>query len=216
MQSLLRDKWRRFRFRICARSLMRGAPVTKEVLAELSHAWGNEGWSAHLSYLHAVCEAASCVRGPILECGSGLSTVLLGIFAARRGVQVISLEHISEWEGKLNEELAALGLPNRVTTAPLKSYGEFDWYSHAAAWPAGISLVICDGPPSTTRGGRSGLLPVCGRNFASTCTILLDDAERQEEQAILSSWQAHFQVAVTVHGNDDGTYATCKYTSTPI
>ena len=94
-------------------------------------------------YLHAVCEVASRASGRILECGSGLTTILLGIFAARRGVAVILLEHIPEWKSRLNEQLSALGLPNRVTTSPLKSYGEFDWYALPSSWPTGISLAGC-------------------------------------------------------------------------
>src|SRR5215475_13344481 len=90
IRCLLRDQCLRFQFRMCARSLMSGAPVTKDLLAELIRTWGNEEWNADPPYLLAVCEAASRVNAPILECGSGLTTILLGIFAARRGVQVMS------------------------------------------------------------------------------------------------------------------------------
>ena len=61
-------------------------------LAWLRQGWGNEGYSADTSYLEAIRHWASRVHGPILECGSGLTTLLLGIVARD---QVTTLEQTS-------------------------------------------------------------------------------------------------------------------------
>ena len=72
---------------------------------------------------------------------------------------------------------------------------------------SGISLVICDGPPGDTRGGRYGLLPVCASHLADGCVILMDDAERMGEQAAISNWQNQYAVTVQVNQTTAGSYA---------
>jgi hypothetical protein len=55
-------------------------------LAGMRSAWGNDGWSADLEYLRAVADRMRGVTGPVLECGSGLTTIVMGVLAERRGV----------------------------------------------------------------------------------------------------------------------------------
>ena len=55
--------------------------------------------------------------------------------------------------------------------------------------PRSFSLVICDGPPSRTLGGRYGLVPVMRTRLKAGCVILLDDAEREHERQIARLWQ---------------------------
>ena len=38
--------------------------------------------------------------------------------------------------------------------------------------PDNFSLVICGGPPGSTRGGRAVLLSVMGANLAADCIVL--------------------------------------------
>jgi hypothetical protein len=54
--------------------------------------------------------------------------------------------------------------------------------------PDSFSLVICDGPPGTVKGGRLGLISVMRSRFAEGCEILLDDAWRQQERQIAEEW----------------------------
>jgi hypothetical protein len=51
-------------------------------------------------------------------------------------------------------------------------------------------MVICDGPPGGTKGGRYGLIPIMSERLATGCTILLDDVVRESERAIANRWQA--------------------------
>jgi hypothetical protein len=107
--------------------------------------WGNEGWSADTSYLEAVCNWASLVRGPILECGSGLTTLLLGVIARNH---VTTLEHQSEWREHVQQAAIEHSVPVNVLTAPLVDYGGFHWYSLPESLPRGFELVVCGGAPS--------------------------------------------------------------------
>ena len=61
-----------------------------------------------------------------------------------------------------------------------------------------FSLVICDGPPASTPGGRYGLLPVMRDKLKAGATILLDDAVREEEQVIANRWAAELKMSPDV------------------
>jgi hypothetical protein len=160
------------------------------VLSELAYGWGNEAWSASSDYLLACMRQALLARGPVLECGSGLTTIVLGRLAEAIGTTVWSLEHMPSWGAKVGDVLIERGIDAvRLVAAPLKSYGEFDWYdADTSRMPERFSLVICDGPPSSTRGGRFGLVPVMRERLADDCVILLDDAERASEQDTVRRW----------------------------
>ena len=168
----------------------------------LIYGWGNEGWSAWDEYLKGCLDAARSAPGPILECGSGLSTLLVGVIAQRMGNTVWSLEHNAEWARRLERELARYGITSvRVFVSPLHDYGAFHWYRPPlSALPADFSIVICDGPPGSTPGGRTGMLPVMRSRLAPGCVILLDDAERGQEQAIAAKWAEELGTEIRIHG----------------
>jgi hypothetical protein len=159
------------------------------LLRHLQRAWGNYSFAPRREYVAAVADHALDTEGPVLECGSGLTTLVLAALAARRGVPVVSLEHLEAWRGPVVSALAGLRAPAaRVVRAPLHDYGSFTWYAVPPGLPPKFRLVVCDGPPGATRGGRYGLLPVLGARLAAGATVLLDDAERAEEAAVLERW----------------------------
>jgi hypothetical protein len=53
-----------------------------------------------------------------------------------------------------------------------------------------FALVVCDGPPGSTKGGRFGLVPIMRERLEPGCVILLDDASREQELAIARRWEA--------------------------
>jgi len=163
-----------------------------DVLAELIAAWGNTGWSAQEEYMRVCITQALSSDGPTLECGSGLSTLLLGVVAQRRGFEHWALEHQREWSVRVRRGLARYRLSAvRLSTAPLKPYAGFDWYDPPLEeMPAHFSLVVCDGPPSGTPGGRYGLALVMRERLRAGCVILLDDAWREDERAVARRWDA--------------------------
>src|SRR3954468_15119756 len=78
-------------------SLSEGQSPSREMLTRLQAGWGNEGFAARTDYLEEVARRAVETPGPVLECGSGLTSILLGFLAGRRGVETWSLEHFPEW-----------------------------------------------------------------------------------------------------------------------
>jgi len=162
----------------------------REVRRELVRSWGNDLWVAQDEFLEAVVQWAMRSEGPILECGSGLSTLVLGLLAQPRGLEVWTLEHDPDWAQKVSRILASHGVTSvRLLRVDLKHFGDYSWYDvPLAEMPGGFSLVVCDGPPGSTPGGRYGLLPVMRSRLAGGCRILLDDAGRIDERDILRRW----------------------------
>ena len=206
---LIREYHRRLSFR---RAIARSADaiavgeLPAEQVAALSYGWGNEGFSAETGFLSAVVRRAAAVTGPILECGSGLSTVLLSIATRETGREVWSLENDPQWAERVRKSLRdERARATYVETAPLKNYGAFDWYEpNFSRLPRQFSLVVCDGPPGHTHGGRYGLVPVMREHFAPGCVILVDDAERDAERLIAERWAKELNATLEFEGRERG------------
>jgi Methyltransferase domain len=172
------------------------------LLERLVRGWGNEAWSADSPLLTAMLEWLPKTSGTIAECGSGLSTLVLGLAARASGRLVISLEHDPEWAVRF-ERSAPEYLRGAVDLCitPIQSYGDFDWYSlEGVQLPADIGFVVCDGPPGGTRGGRFGLGPILTPCLAPRCIVLLDDTQRTSEHDIMLRWCAEFGAVVLHQG----------------
>lgn len=167
------------------------APRTLSVIwTDAIFGWGNERWTAEAPYLAAIARAAEKTTSSILECGSGLTTLMMGAIASRRGFHVHSLEHDVDWYARVSEALAHFHL-TRVTLhlAPLRDYGTYDWYDVPLEnLPNDFSLVVCDGPPGVTRGGRSGMLPIMREKLAKSFSIFVDDTNRPGEGELARRW----------------------------
>jgi hypothetical protein len=176
------------------RRLRPDVPLDSRLVAQLRYGWGNDRYSAPAPFLERVAERARDTGGPILECGSGCSTLFLGLLAGTRGVEVWSLEHDLDWLHATQARLDRFRIPNvHLLHAPLCSYGEFDWYGlpDGTPLPGRFTVVVCDGPPSlTTLGSRYGLLPVLGDRLPAGTEVLVDDAARPEEQGVIERWGA--------------------------
>lgn len=110
----------------------------REDVVGLIDEWGNESFSAGHEFLAACIEVAQQAQGPILECGSGVSSLAM----AATGAEVHALEHDPAWISKVVEARDRLGLETlHVHYAPLKD----GWYS-GVEWPD-CDIVVCDGPP---------------------------------------------------------------------
>jgi len=185
----------------------------RNVLQQLGRAWGDDGFRAVGGYLEEVARSAAAASGPVLEIGSGLTTILLGALAARRGQQVWTLEHHPEFFRNTESKLRGYGLTNvHLTFAPLRDYGDFCWYNPPLeTLPRDFELVVADGPPGNVKGGRFGLLPVLRSHLSRKAVILLDDAERAEEKAVLRKWATEYGVSHESRERDGKAWAICSF-----
>ena len=171
------------------------------ILTDLIYGWGNEAWSAKDEYLACCIDHALKSNGPILECGSGLSTILLGAVAKRQGQLHWVLEHKPAWATKVQNYLNNYQLDSVVYSRPLKDYGDFCWYDAPLdKMSDSFFMVVCDGPPGRTKGGRYGLIPTMRERLQSGCVILLDDAYREAELKIAKRWGSELGARFAIQG----------------
>jgi hypothetical protein len=189
------------------RAVPAGEPVGLRALTALSWTWGNPGYSASIRYLQQVERIFRTTQGAVLECGSGATTLLLGLLAEKQDRHVWTFEHHGAWCRHMQQSLRRFQL-NRVQVchAPLKEYNGFEWYRLPnRPLPHDFGMVVCDGPPGDIRGGRYGLLPVMQPWLRADCRILLDDTFRSREKALIQRWRREHLLAPTPLG----TLGTC-------
>jgi len=195
---------RRWKFDHAMRRFMQclePADASLDLLHDLVHGWNNP-WSAQEEYIQAFLRSARQAPGPILECGSGLSTILLGAVAQRTGNRVWCLEHDLDWSLKLRRCLNRYSIDSvEICLTEIVDYGSYCWYAPPLReLPNDFALAVCDGPPGTTPGGRYGFLPVMSSRCRPGCEILLDDANRPSEQEVLERWAGELATSFAIEG----------------
>lgn len=158
-------------------------------------------WSAGADFLALLVEHV-LETGPatIVECGSGLSTLMLARCCQLNGRgRLYSLEHAAEHAARSRTELDRYGLASQadVMVAPLRPYelgdGRRLWYDLANLTVQGIDLLVIDGPPGRLAPlARYPALPLLYHRLSPASRIYLDDAARPDEWAILQRWQSEF------------------------
>ncbi len=149
---------------------LREGVVRPEIWELISERSGNP-WSAPPAFLARCFEMAKQAKGPVLETGSGLTTVVMGM----AGAEVHALEHSLFWFRKTRKMLERYGLTNvNLIYAPLKEYTDGTaWYDLPADMASGFDLVVCDGPPRL-HGDRKSLW---GMIDISAADWIVDDVD---------------------------------------
>ena len=179
----------------------RNAPLDRNNYDDLLYGWGADGWAASGDYIHDCIASFLNDPGPILECGSGITTILLGELAQNQGTEIWALEHDEQWGQYTRDHSRLLGIDAiQLAVKPLRSYGSFDWYDPPLEqMPSRFKLVVCDGPPGSTLGGRYGLVAVM-RDYIRGATILLDDVNRDDELEIAKRWASELDTTFETFG----------------
>lgn len=139
----------------------------------------------------------------IVELGSGISTVLCASATRANGAgHVFSFDHDADFLESTRALLEQHGLSDRVTLAhaPLTPFpladDRFLWYSIASFSDLPpIDLVVVDGPPQHDNPSplvRYPALPALFDKLALGATIVLDDADREQERAVIAGWLATY------------------------
>jgi predicted O-methyltransferase YrrM len=131
-------------------------------------------------------------RTRILECGTGVSTVLLARLVREREAGVLtSLEHDPHWASLIRDQLRREHLDRyvRVVHAPL--HGDPPWYLLDET-PDDIDLLIVDGPPASEPGHGARRAPALARfddRLVLDAAVILDDIDRPGEQQVIATWE---------------------------
>lgn len=154
--------------------------------------------SQALGHLLSIVEARKPQR--ILELGSGTSTIWLGYLCQNFGGKLITLDHLEHYLKLTRTAVERHELTNVIDTrlAPLEQIDingtAFDWYSLSSmADLTDIDMLLVDGPPAATGPqARYPSLPKLIDRLAPSATVILDDAHRDDEAAIVESWLAAY------------------------
>lgn len=161
-------------------------------------------WSAAPDFLEAIVAHALAARpATIVECSSGLTTLMLARCCALNGRgRVFSLENGPEFAARTRAELARYGLDRHasVIDAPLLPCvlgGQtFQWYDLAGLAVTSIDMLVIDGPPGfIQRHSRYPALPMLFERLAEGWAAFLDDAARPDERELVARWQAEYHLA---------------------
>jgi predicted O-methyltransferase YrrM len=175
------------------------------------------GWAVSPDALNLLVQELLAVRPAlVVECGSGISTLWLGLTIKKLGLdtRVVALDHEDEYAGKTNRMLVQHGVDDIATAryAPLTDVSTGDgsqpWYDPAATKDLdGIGVLFVDGPPKTVADlARMPALPVLWDKLAPQASIVLDDMIRQDEQDIVALWrQQHPELTAEDFRTEKGT-----------
>jgi predicted O-methyltransferase YrrM len=157
------------------------------------------GWAASPDVLGTLVDEFLARRPElVVECGSGVSTLWLALAArdAEIPTRIVSLDHEPDFLESTRATLDHHGVADVVdlrlaplvpTTIPGHSTR---WYDVSALdGLSDIGLVFVDGPPELTGPqARFPALPLLHPLLAERTAILLDDASRNDEAAIVAQW----------------------------
>jgi protein-L-isoaspartate O-methyltransferase len=140
----------------------------------------------------------------ILECGSGVSTLILARYAQQTGAKVVSLEHKGEFYQQTLQLLRRQNLRDAVDLRICKlDRSENPWY--VTDLPDNIDFVLIDGPP-TGEGGRAATFPNIYPHLSENWEAWLDDGDRVEETEMVKAWVSEFGVKSRFHRFPHGMY----------
>jgi Methyltransferase domain len=154
----------------------------------------------------------------IVECGSGISTILISkLLATMNAGHLYSIENNEAWSRMVKARLEADGTANRCTfinaslTTSARNAG-VPWYDEDILRKAPIDdkidLLLVDGPEAYKKGqemARYPAVPFFREHLSSRYTVILDDIDRAGEREIIRRWSAmlsrDYQLHRLLHGN---------------
>jgi hypothetical protein len=202
-------------------ALRRNGKFSIPELVEFRKAWGNEGFSADLTYLAETIRLITQYPTDVLECGTGATTIIAGVLAELYGFDVYCLEQDPEWSQSVRRSVKINGL-NRVhiIDAHLIKHSDYMWYDMSAVkLPHKFGVVLCDAPFIAEDLGepffsswRYGILPFCRQSGTSFRALLLDDLNDNYSRAepVLARWRSEFQISQDVISSSEGECAVIR------
>lgn len=161
---------------------LKAGDSSTDIFVTLSNNWGNPN-SAQIDALVACYDLAKNSEGPILEAGSGLTTLIMAI--ANPGVQVHCMEHEPIWGSRIKYLLAIHDIKNvTMHFGDLIETGRGKYYDTSTLPKENFSFVLCDGPPRKIS-NRSLLFELAQIKDA---VVLMDDADDDFALAPIRKW----------------------------
>ncbi len=182
----------------------------KRLFPNLAFFPNTRGWAGSPDFLFKLVELVVCESPKyVVELGSGVSSIVLGA-AMKKFSQgkVDSFEHEQSFTFKSKRFLEINELSDivNVTYSPLTVQTfqdtEWQWYDEAKIKDIenGIDLLVVDGPPRFLQErSRFLALPLLFDKLSTNSTILLDDANRDNEKQVVEDWLSFLKTSHVEH-----------------
>lgn len=166
----------------------------------------SRGWAASPDMLQVLLlNAQRCNPRQVLECSSGLSTMVLAAWMRNAGRgHVFSLEHDPTFAQQTRDMLQQHELSQWATVinAPLAATSvdrwQGPWYEltrlkdELKSRPL-MDMLVVDGPPNTLGPmARYPALPVLNEFLAAYAVVVVDDSDRLAEKQMLDEWRTRY------------------------
>lgn len=152
----------------------------------------NMPYAACSAMLKDTYDMAREANGPILEVGSGITTVVAGLAVQRTGQTVHALEHDIDWFRTVRNYIEIWKVKGvNLYYAPLQEYPQADmkhplmWYEIDDRLPKDFALAIIDGPPR--RYGREGVYRLALDRIKNAKWIV-DDTDDAQQRALVEKY----------------------------
>ena len=167
----------------------------EQIFIDLFEAWGNN-FAASPGLLMTCFDLSIDGDGAIIECGAGLSTLIMGL----SGREIYSLESDYQWYLKIKSYLDYFNMTNvNLIYSPIMDYGVYQWYdyAHKHKFNVDFTMALVDGPCRAI--GREGFY----NNFdISDMILIIDDSETEahfadgRENMVLGGEERPFMVSM--------------------
>lgn len=173
------------------------------------------GWSIDAFLAREILRVIE-IRRPkaVIELGSGTSTVFVATLLERLGLSEtrhIAVDHLESYLDDTRRQLELSGLAGKTELwlCPLEERepGGPLWYGglEARLGDQKLDLVLVDGPPGSLHPrSRQPALDRLKPNLGPDAVLLLDDASRDAEKAIVEAWRAahpEFSIELNLRGH---------------
>ena len=166
-------------------------PISIGAIAEAFAYWGDPLSPGDESYVRSCIAEIGATQGAVLQCGAGLSTLVLGAACAgdKRERQVWCLEHDRHWASTIRSWLTEYRVANtHVIHSRAQMFDGFSWYSvDTGRLAKSYSLVLCEGVRASPRGAFGALRKLEGR-LAPAFVLMAREAGSQAELKLLKTW----------------------------
>ncbi|MDH3640633.1 MAG: hypothetical protein OES38_00945 [Gammaproteobacteria bacterium] len=166
--------------------------LSEDQIIELWQTWGDDVSPSRVPYIRTSIVEAARASGPILQCGSGLSSLLIGILchqAEAPGKNLWILEHDPHWGSVIRSWLAQYEITKaHVISAPAEQFDGFVSYvMDTSRMPGNFSLALCEASSALPSSAR-GIVERMGEHFDHRCVILARNAKRPRDLKYLADW----------------------------
>ena len=180
---------------------------------------GNPRYALPGKLLETCYNAAKGARGHILECGSGLSTVVMGLALAGADHVLYALEHDLDWFRTTSRWLDRYGVGNvMLFYAPIHPHEAGDWYGVSPdELPDAFDVVLIDGPAREVA-PREGVFQQFGGRVAEASVWLVDDCGDPVQAAMVAEHGANRDVEhiIDVGGGSPHKMAIARRRQEPV